>query len=122
MPKRCSACKVEKGADYFTKWSYSKDGLSNQCKECQRKGYRKYYLKNKEKVLSKNKAYSKNNRTKINQASRRKRRENPEKYRLKDKIKYHKNPKEKLEKHRIWSLSERGIIWRREYKKIGDGI
>lgn len=44
MMKTCSHCKIEKPTtiDYFSKWSYSNDGFSNQCKTCSSERHKTY--------------------------------------------------------------------------------
>lgn len=45
--KKCSKCKKELDEINFSKDCSRHDGLSNKCKDCQRKMTRKHYLKNK---------------------------------------------------------------------------
>jgi hypothetical protein len=77
MSKICSKCKVNKELLFFGKLKSSKDGFRYDCKIC-RKDYRnnnkdiikenqkKYYNKNKNDLLDKNKIYRLNNRDVIN--------------------------------------------------------
>jgi len=80
--KRCSHCKEEKELDKFYKDKRQKDGLDNYCSKCKREAYKKHYKdpekvekhrlvirgwnsnpKNREKMLSYHKTYSKKARS-----------------------------------------------------------
>ena len=50
--KKCIKCNVEKQMDMFHKWTASKDGRVNQCKDCVRENSRRWYQKNRERVLA----------------------------------------------------------------------
>ena len=54
--KICSKCKIEKSQSYFSKNKTNKSGLSDTCKECSQK----YYIKNKESLLLKEKVLALN--------------------------------------------------------------
>lgn len=47
--KRCTKCGMVKKIDLFNRNSQSKDGLTTQCKECQKSNAHKSYAKNKHK-------------------------------------------------------------------------
>ena len=64
--KLCYKCKIIKEKTNFNKSEKEKDGLLSECKECRHQRYLLYFLKNKEKVLTKNKEWQKNNRDKYN--------------------------------------------------------
>ncbi len=55
--KTCSACGDSKSLDSFVKNKASSDGRYSQCKECRKK----YYQKNKAKLLEQHKQYYKEN-------------------------------------------------------------
>lgn len=55
--KICSSCKEEKELELFRNHKLKKDGKNYQCKDCEKKQKQEYYLKNKEKICEKNKAY-----------------------------------------------------------------
>lgn len=80
--KRCSKCKIDKNFSFFNKnkGKRSKDGYSNQCKQCAHEYYvqnkeriaeysanyfKKKYSVNKDKFLNRNKEYMVNNKPKI---------------------------------------------------------
>lgn len=52
--KRCSACKIEKEESEFNKSSDRKDGLSNNCKECNKAQLKAHYYANSGYYLDKN--------------------------------------------------------------------
>jgi Na+-translocating ferredoxin:NAD+ oxidoreductase RnfC subunit len=75
--KVCSVCLVEKDLTLFNKRVASYDGKDSRCKSCKALyrnrnalSERKYYLKNKEKILLRHKKYKQNNREKINKRKR----------------------------------------------------
>jgi hypothetical protein len=55
--KVCSKCQDDKPVVKFCKHRRSKDGLSNECKDCAKKRNSKYYLKNKKDLNLKSKHY-----------------------------------------------------------------
>ena len=63
--KVCSKCKVEKLLENFVKKNNSPDGCGNICNQCNNERVRKYYIKNREKELSRSKEYNIKNREKI---------------------------------------------------------
>jgi hypothetical protein len=87
MLRVCNICKIEKELSivFFYKKSDNKDGFEYSCKLCaslKKKVFRKinkergsfqskkYYIKNREKVLARTKAYQKNNSLKVNERKR----------------------------------------------------
>jgi hypothetical protein len=105
MLKKCSKCKEEKKFSEFSKDKYSKSGLKYWCKNCT-KNYRKnnkelifethkkYYDKNKDKILSYSKSWREINKEEINKKTRNKYNENKDKERERKK-RYRENNKEK---------------------------
>lgn len=78
MDKHCSRCKIEKTIEHFSKCKTSKDGYHPHCKDC-KKLYRmqtqteynkKYYQKNKDKILESNKAYREAHQEEISEQRR----------------------------------------------------
>ena len=69
--KKCSKCKEERSFSKFHKNKFNKDGYQYQCKDC-KKSYnsryseykKQYYLKNKDRILKKNRQYYENNKEK----------------------------------------------------------
>lgn len=55
--KTCRVCEQDKTADAFYKHSSTKDKLRSECIECWNKSSLDYYIDNKERVVSKRKAY-----------------------------------------------------------------
>ena len=51
--KTCSKCKTRKPIGEFSDKKTGKYGKRNECKECQAKADRKYYLKNRKKINQK---------------------------------------------------------------------
>lgn len=64
--KRCSACKVEKPFEEFSKNKTRKDGYSSECKSC----VKKYQKENKGKFCEYNKQYYEENKDKISKRHR----------------------------------------------------
>lgn len=52
--KKCSTCKIEKADDQFNKSTWRKDGLSNNCKECNKAKLKEHYYNNTTYYLEKN--------------------------------------------------------------------
>jgi hypothetical protein len=90
--KVCSKCKEEKEVCEFGKRKNSKDGISQECKSCINKYFKKYFEnnntkeykkmyreKNKEKIKETDKKYREENKEKINQKLREWRKLNNEK-------------------------------------------
>ena len=61
MNKACSVCGVEQDIAEFAKSTYTKSGVSNSCKKCDRERARAYYTKNKAKVCARTNKYRKAN-------------------------------------------------------------
>jgi hypothetical protein len=89
--KTCSKCKVEKPFEEFSKHKNRKDGLSSECKNCN-KIYRE---ENKEKIKEVSKKYFENNKKKLLELGKQYRENNKEKLLEQKKI-YYKNNKEKI--------------------------
>jgi len=60
--KICCTCKTEKDLNEFQKDKANKDGLRPDCKICCRNRKRKYYIKNRDKILKHNKGWLMENR------------------------------------------------------------
>jgi len=63
--KICTKCKEEKPLEAFRKQSSTKDGLKYYCKECDDKTAKKYYEKNKKKIITKVTQWQKDNPSKV---------------------------------------------------------
>ena len=61
--KRCTKCNEEKDLTEFAKHPKAKDGLNPSCKVCKKK----YYNQNKERIISQQKEWYKNNKDKVKQ-------------------------------------------------------
>ena len=62
LGKACSKCGKIKTASQFYKARRSTDGLRSSCKDCTTKYTRKYYIDNKERILSSNKVFRDTNK------------------------------------------------------------
>lgn len=97
--KKCYNCNKYKNESSFYKNKSRKDGLCDECKDChiflQKKYYKKnkkkillykkhYYNKNKSKILKREEIYRKKNRKKILNSERRARQNHPETHRKKN--------------------------------------
>ncbi len=63
--KICTKCKEEKPLGDFRKQSSTKDGLKYYCKECDNRIAKKYYEKNKGKIVNNVKQWQKDNPNKV---------------------------------------------------------
>jgi predicted methyltransferase len=63
--KICTKCKEEKSLGDFRKQSSTKDGLKYYCKECDDKTAKRYYEKNKKKIITKVTQWQKDNPDKV---------------------------------------------------------
>ena len=63
--KICTKCKEEKSLGDFRKQSSTKDGLKYYCKECDDITAKKYYEKNKKKIITKVTQWQKDNPSKV---------------------------------------------------------
>jgi hypothetical protein len=99
--KVCTRCKVEKEFTEFSIQKSAKDGVRSSCKECLKIDARKYYLNNKEVMLSKHKIYSQNNKEKLKEKS---------------KIRYINNKEKVSEKGKLYRLKNSDKV--KESKKI----
>lgn len=119
--KICNKCKRElpMSFDYFTKTN--KGDISALCKECKSKYDKEYRIKNKEKIVNRNKEYYKNNTDKAKQRDervkkwRRENKERVEKYRLDNKEKIREKNKNYWEENKDEEKS-RTRIWREQNK------
>lgn len=68
--KQCNKCLSVKHFDLFSKDKTKQDGYCTICKDCVRENRKKWYEKNKGKVLEYQKVYESNNRDKINETKR----------------------------------------------------
>lgn len=84
--KRCTKCKVEKNFSDFHKNNKAKDGFLTQCKECRNAHHRVYSKtpENKEKALERQKRWYEKNKDKIlsDPKRKKKKREQHQKYKL----------------------------------------
>ncbi len=63
--KVCTKCKEEKSLEDFRKQSSTKDGLKYYCKECDDRTAKRYYEKNKKKIIIKVTQWQKDNPSKV---------------------------------------------------------
>lgn len=96
--KTCTRCKESKSFDHFTKDKNSKDGHAKYCRPCRKEMKRKYYLRNKDKVLTKCKEYRKANPEKVAATKRRCYEAKKDEYLAKSKKRYAENKEEILAK------------------------
>ena len=71
--KICCKCKIKKPISEFHKDRITKDGLHPDCKECRRK----FYKRNREKILKYHKEYREKNREKLRERNQKWRENNP---------------------------------------------
>ncbi len=57
--KRCIKCDSYKPLEEFTKDKHKKDGHRNYCRKCDNASYRKYYKRNRDKLLARKKKWRK---------------------------------------------------------------
>lgn len=79
--QKCNTCHQSKPLDCFNKNIRKKNKHDGQCKECRKTYFSTWYQKNKDKVLSANKQYYKNNIETCLATRSRYAKANPEKYR-----------------------------------------
>jgi hypothetical protein len=63
--KVCTKCKEQKPLEAFRRQSSTKDGLKYYCKECDDTTAKKYYEKNKKKIIIKVTQWQKDNPNKV---------------------------------------------------------
>ena len=63
--KVCTKCKELKALGAFRRQSSTKDGLKYYCKECDDKTAKRYYEKNKKKIITKVTQWQKDNPNKV---------------------------------------------------------
>ena len=63
--KICTKCKEQKPLEAFRKQSSTKDGLKYYCRECDDKTAKKYYERNKNKIINKVTQWQKDNPDKV---------------------------------------------------------
>jgi len=63
--KTCNSCKIEKGIEEFNKDRASKDGHRNECRACHKIQNARWWVKNKETLIVKNREWKKRNPDKI---------------------------------------------------------
>ena len=63
--KVCTKCKEQKPLTAFRRQSSTKDGLKYYCKECDDRTAKRYYEKNKKKIIIKVTQWQKDNPTKV---------------------------------------------------------
>lgn len=130
MYKICNQCDIEKEIDEFNKWSRSKDGFRNYCRECQKEYQKSYRSKNKTLIKIKSIEYRTKNKDKIcaySSSDKRKLQKkkyyekNKDKIKLKNKEYYHLNSEERKKSSKDYRESikntEKYKNSRREYNK-----
>lgn len=68
--KVCTKCGIELDVSMFGKQTKSNDRLKQKCKSCEKEIHKKYYEKNKDKILKKTNQYKKENIEKIKEDSK----------------------------------------------------
>jgi len=63
--KICTYCKEQKPLEAFRKQNSTKDGLKYYCKSCDDRTAKRYYKKNKKKIIMKVTQWQKDNPTKV---------------------------------------------------------
>jgi|TARA_R110000824_G_scaffold338506_1_gene524998 hypothetical protein len=63
--KICTQCREQKPLEAFRKQSSTKDGLKYYCKSCDDRTAKKYYEKNKKKIIGKVTLWQKDNPNKV---------------------------------------------------------
>ena len=63
--KICTKCKESKALGAFRRQNSTKDGLKYYCKECDDATAKRYYKKNKKKIITKVTQWQKDNPTKV---------------------------------------------------------
>jgi hypothetical protein len=63
--KICNHCKIEKDISEFNKNSKSRDGHRDECKSCHKEQNARWYLKNRDALILRNREWKKNNPNKI---------------------------------------------------------
>ena len=128
--KTCVTCKIEKSVDDFGKRKSNVDGLRNTCKECRKLEY----VRTRDKVLSYQKEYTKNNKDRISEYQKKYRDNNKEtlseksanyyqnnKERIKQKSLnyYYNNLNSRKEAMRLWSHSHQEHLkdYNRQYRE-----
>ena len=114
--RKCNKCNTLKSIDEFPKDNHKKGGYRYYCRECQKKYYKTYYNKNKEKQKERVKEYYWNNLEKIKsycQKNRKKRSIYANQYRKKnkEKLNLYRNQwrKENPEKRKMNDKNRRGL-------------
>lgn len=102
ITKICTRCSKALPAtnQYFNKCSDNKSGLQSDCKDCSRERFRKYYLKNKNRLVEKSRKFRKENPELWKAIYKQSKEKNKEKISLKFKQYYYEN----IEKRRkLWA-------------------
>jgi len=130
MTKVCTKCGVEKDVEEFYRNKARKSGVGVYCRCCvkiirstdavkeSRKEYaKKYYTKNKEKIIASTRKYYEENKEHLYQ-KKKERWGGSEEYKKKRKISYHKNKNKLLRRQKKWYDENREeIIARRKEKR-----
>lgn len=103
--KRCTRCGDTKDSSEFHKASDHKDGLESTCKRCASDVAREYYLKNKGRILERNKRWYSDHPEHVSAKSKRYRAKHPEKVRAAEKKRYKDHPEGKIKSAQKWYFS-----------------
>ena len=79
LTKICSKCGIEKPLNEFNRKRVNKDGRRAECKLCQRKAGKRYYIENADAVNERVKAYREANPDKVREFSKKWENANPQK-------------------------------------------
>lgn len=106
--KICNKCNEIKPQTEFNKSKNMKDGLRNQCKECQSKAYKEYHRANSDYLLKYNKEWKKKNKKHIAEYNKEYKKENAEVIR-KQMLEYRKNNEDKIKNYAIKNRIQNNI-------------
>lgn len=101
--KKCSKCQEVKNLQFFSKNKTQRDGYENYCKSCKGKACNNYYLKNKSK-------WKKSSPESIKESSRRYYIKNRERIIENQKIYYENNKEKVIEYRKKYQRSEVGLL------------
>jgi hypothetical protein len=99
--KKCRKCNEEKETNEYHKWKVGKDGLSHYCKECVSKDRKEFLERNHSRILDARKEHRKND---------------PERFRKYTKKSYERYREKYIEKQRIYNEKNRQKINEKQRK------
>lgn len=108
LEKKCSCCQKLKPLDDFHNARASRDGKAFYCKSCTKQKASDRYLKNREAILARNKAWDLANPEKRQEISRRSQAKDPEKRRAQAKALRLAHPERQKGYERVWAAKNPG--------------